>query len=60
MEKERIEELKHHEELLFNCIDYLIELWSINDKENVINNLKNLNFTKEDIKLILDIYGINF
>lgn len=50
-ELKRVEELKHNEELLYNCIDYLIELWGINEKEEIIDKFKNiLSFTDEDIR----------
>ena len=32
-ETKRVEELKHNEELLYNTIEYLVELWGINEKE---------------------------
>lgn len=46
----RIEELQRNEELLYNCINYLEELWRINDKEEKENHFKYLGFTKEDIE----------
>lgn len=47
---DRIEELQHRESLLFNCIDYLITLWGINEKERVIEKLKKLGFNEKDIE----------
>lgn len=50
---DRIEELKHNEQLLYNCIEYLINLWQINgDNEEIKNNFKNIGFTEEDLKQI--------
>ena len=47
---DRIEELQRNEELLYNCINYLEELWRINDKEEKEKHFKYLGFTKEDIE----------
>lgn len=49
-EMKRIEELKRNEELLYNCINYLQELWRIEDKELKEKHFEYLGFTKEDIK----------
>lgn len=49
-ELDRIEELKHREVLLYNIVEYLIELWSINEKDELINKFRTLGFTKDDIK----------
>lgn len=50
-ELDRIKELQHNEELLHNCIDYLVELWEINnDKEEIKEEFEDiLGFTKEDL-----------
>ncbi len=48
---DRIEELQRNETLLYNCVEYLIDLWSINaDINEMKENLKNIGFTDEDIK----------
>jgi hypothetical protein len=47
---ERIEELKRNEELLYKCIEYLVELWRINDKDMIERGFEKIGFTKEDIK----------
>lgn len=50
-ELDRIEELQHREVLLGNCIDYLIELWGINEKDKIVAKFKDiLGFTDEDIE----------
>lgn len=49
-EIKRIEELKRNEELLYKCVDYLIELWKINDKDMIEKGFETIGFTKEDIK----------
>lgn len=49
-EMKRIEELKRNEELLYKCVDYLIELWKINDKDMIEKGFETIGFTKEDIK----------
>jgi hypothetical protein len=49
-ELERIEELKRNEELLYNCINYLDNLWSIGDATKVEQSFKNIGFTQEDLK----------
>lgn len=48
----RIEELKHHEELLCNVLEYLAELWGINrTQKEIIADLKNImKFTNEDLE----------
>lgn len=49
-ELDRIDELKRNEELLYNCINYLQELWRIDNKEEIEKHFEYLGFTKEDIK----------
>lgn len=48
----RIEELKHHEELLYNVLEYLTELWGINKtQKEIMQDLKNImKFTNEDLE----------
>lgn len=51
---ERIEELKHNENLMYNLADYLHDLWSVNaSEEEICNNFKNLGFTPRDIDIII-------
>lgn len=48
---DRIEDLKRNEELLYECLDYLTELWSINrNKREMRECFEMLSFTDEDIK----------
>ena len=46
---ERIEQLKHNEELLSNCISYLWEIWNNEDLDTIENSFKRLGFTSEDL-----------
>lgn len=49
-EIKRVEELKHNEELLYNTIEYLVELWGINEKEELKQKFKTiLGFTDDDL-----------
>jgi len=49
-EIKRVEELKHNEELLYNTIEYLVELWGINEKEKLEQKFKTiLGFTDNDL-----------
>jgi hypothetical protein len=42
---------KHYVELLHNCIDYLTELWEINEKDELKDKFVNvLGFTEKDLK----------
>ena len=52
---DRIEELKHFEILLCNCINYLWELWDNEDVETIKKSFENLGFTKDD----MDYWEIN-
>ena len=53
-ELERIEQLKHHEELLYNCIEYLLDLWDINEtNDEMKEHFKKLNFKEEDIESLV-------
>ena len=45
----RVEELKHHEELLGNCISYLWEIWNNEDADTILNNFKRLGFNEKDL-----------
>ncbi len=45
----RVEELKHHEELLGNCISYLWEIWNNEDTDTILNNFKRLGFNEKDL-----------
>ena len=47
-ELERIEQLKHFETILGNCISYLWEIWDNEDIDTIERNFKNLGFTEED------------
>lgn len=51
---ERIEELKHNEELLYNCINYLWEIWNNEDADTILKSFKKLGFTDKDFNRILD------
>jgi hypothetical protein len=46
---DRIDELKRNEELLYNCIDYLQQLWGIEHK-NTQRCFKDIGFREEDIE----------
>jgi hypothetical protein len=46
---DRIEELKHNEELLKNCISYLWEIWNNEDLDTILHNFKRLGFTDKDL-----------
>ena len=52
---DRIEELKHNEELLKNCIGYLWEIWNNEDTDTILKSFKRLGFTDKD----LDYWYIN-
>lgn len=45
----RVEELKHHEELLGNCISYLWGIWNNEDADTILNNFKRLGFNEKDL-----------
>jgi len=45
----RIEELKHNEYLLGNCISYLWEIWNNESCDDILNNFKRLGFNDEDL-----------
>jgi len=48
---EIIEELKHNENLLYKCIEYLINLWDISEtSEEILEHFKGIGFTDEDIE----------
>lgn len=46
----RIEELKHNEELLGNCISYLWEIWSNEDLDTIERSFRRLDFTDKDLE----------
>lgn len=48
--RDRLEELKHYEVLLVNVIEYLVALWEVNEKEELIDKFMRLGFTKTDIE----------
>jgi hypothetical protein len=52
---DRIEQLKHNEKLLSNCIGYLWEIWNNEDTDTILKSFKNLGFNEED----LDYWYIN-
>lgn len=45
----RIEELKHSEELLGNCISYLWEIWNNVSCDEILESFKRLGFNDEDL-----------
>lgn len=45
----RVEELKHHEELLGNCIEYLWEIWNNEDADTIEKSFRRLGFTDNDL-----------
>lgn len=49
---DRIEELQRNETLLYACVEYLVDLWGMNEtEEEIAEHFKNtLGFTKEDLK----------
>lgn len=49
-ELERIEELKHQEELLGNCISYLWEIWNNIDLDTIEQGFRRLGFTDKDLE----------
>ncbi len=49
-EIKRIEELKHQEELLSNCISYLWEIWNNKDLDSIEEEFKRLGFTDKDLE----------
>lgn len=58
-ELERIEELKQNEDLFYKTINYLIELWDINEtSEEIIEHFKQIGFKDEDLERlgIKDLY----
>ena len=46
---ERIEQLKHFESILGNCISYLWEIWNNEDIDTIERHFKRLGFTEEDL-----------
>ena len=46
----RIEELKHNEELLANCISYLWEIWNNEDLDAIERSFRRLGFTDKDLE----------
>ena len=60
-EMKRIAELQRNEELLYNCIDYLEQLWVVN-ATNIEQLFKNIGFKEEDLKRLeivdLDLGGV--
>ena len=46
---ERIEQLKHFESLLGNCINYLWEIWGNESCEDIEKSFKRLGFNEEDL-----------
>lgn len=51
-EMKRIKELQRNEELLYKCIEYLQNLWEINDSTRVEQNFMNIGFSEEDLKRV--------
>lgn len=49
-ELERIEELKHQEKLLGNCISYLWEIWNNEDLDTIEKSFRRLGFTDKDLE----------
>lgn len=42
---------KRNEDLLYACIEYLVELWGVNEThQEMIEHFKKIGFTDEDIK----------
>ena len=50
-----MKELKHSEELLLECINYLMEIWENEEPEKIKNHFKLIGFTDND----LEYYDIN-
>lgn len=46
---DRIEQLKHEEELLGNVINYLWEIWGNKDLDEIAKGFERLGFTEEDL-----------
>lgn len=46
---DRIEQLKHEEELLGNVINYLWEIWGNKDLDEISKGFSRLGFTEEDL-----------
>lgn len=46
---ERVEQLKHNEELLGNCISYLWEIWDNEDLDTIRQKFIRLGFKQEDL-----------
>ena len=51
-ELNRIEELKHHEKLLYSLIDYLWEIWNNTSTDEIRTIFKRLGFTDEDLEVL--------
>lgn len=49
-ELDRIEQLKHFEMLLSNCISYLWEIWNNEDTDTIRKSFERLGFSNEDMK----------
>lgn len=50
-EQQMLDNSKHYVELLNNCIEYLTELWKINEKQALKDKFTNiLGFTEKDLK----------
>lgn len=50
-EQQMLDNSKHYVELLNNCIEYLTELWEINEKQALKDKFTNiLGFTEKDLK----------
>lgn len=50
-EMQRVKDLQANEDVLYTLLEYVIDLWSVNEnKEEIIEHFKSLGLTKEDIQ----------
>lgn len=59
---DRVEELKQNELVLYNIIDYLVDLWGINEtNEEILKHFNTIGISDEDIERlnIKDIYKMS-
>ena len=50
-EMQRVKDLQANEDVLYTLLEYLIDLWGIDEnKEEIIEHFKSLGLTKEDIQ----------